>query len=86
MGLNEGNGLDNGGDELAPAGTARVRVCLSRRGCRWADGIAPNVKQQASAKDTGGVWVSGTPCHRKALLFLFLFLFLCRRCFSSSVS
>lgn len=49
MQLDQGDGVDK-------VGEIRVLVCLSRRGCRWADGIALTDRQQASAADAG-VWV-----------------------------
>lgn len=38
-------------------GGARVRVGLSRRGCRWAENVALNVRNEASGRGAG-VWVS----------------------------
>ena len=61
--MNQGGGIDRGGGggeaELAGVTTTRVRVCLSRRGCRWADDISSGDRQQASARDAS-VWVSET--------------------------
>eukprot|EP00752_Nemacystus_decipiens_P002170 g2066.t1 len=57
--MNEGDAVDGGGaGEAEPAaGGARVRVCLSERGCRWADDISSGARRQASARDSG-VWVA----------------------------
>lgn len=53
-----------GGGEAGPASgtttTTRVRFCLSRRGCRWAEDISSGDRRQASAGDAAGVWVSET--------------------------
>ena len=61
--MNQGGGIDRGGGggeaDLAGVTTTRVRVCLSRRGCRWADDISSGDRQQASARDAS-VWVSET--------------------------